>query len=277
KDLGKPAAPAISLADVLDTGTLFAQTRFNGDGIVPADAAQDEAVRKVVEDMIACLGAKTDRSGKPGIDEEKLTAFFAEAGALQEWAAKFDADAGLRPLGEATPAAADARRAVRGKIDDYFARCGLAAFDAASLVALNRAEEDYRAVSAKDLSATAQEVAGFPIARTEADRTLPLAHGVNPAWSGPLAMFRAVVVAPMLGREKTSLSAAEWAAIGSAFAPFEAWLAAKPATSVEKLGLARIREILAGPSRVEIAKLLGQDKSLEREFEAIAQVERLVR
>ena len=38
--LGKNAAPVITLEDTTDTAKIFAQTRFNGDGIIPADSAE---------------------------------------------------------------------------------------------------------------------------------------------------------------------------------------------------------------------------------------------
>jgi hypothetical protein len=46
---------------------------------------------------------------------------------------------------------------------------------------------------------------------------------------------------------------------------------------VEKLGLKRVREILAGEAKARIIALIGEDKKLEPEFNAIATVERLVR
>ncbi len=277
KDLGKPDAGAISLEDVADTAKLFAQTKFNGDGIVPADAAADDATRKVVEEGIACSGPVTDRSGKPGIDLARLRTFFADCRALSDWAAKTDSNAAIRPLGNDTPRAFEAWKAVRAKVDDYFARARLAAFDARALAALNRKEEEYLAVAAKDLSISVQEVAGFPLARIEANKPLPLVEGINPAWAGAVATLRTAVIEPLLDKGKTTLSAEEWTAISSKLSGHEAWLASKPATSVEKLGLARVREILAGGSEETIAKLIEADQALEKEFRSIAEVERLLR
>ena len=81
--LGKPEAATINVDDTADTAAIFAQTRFNGDGIVPADATDDAAVQKVIADIIDCLGAETDRSGKPGVNKEKLDLFFETARAYE--------------------------------------------------------------------------------------------------------------------------------------------------------------------------------------------------
>src|SRR5690606_10725910 len=51
----------------------------------------------------------------------------------------------------------------------------------------------------------------------------------------------------------------------------------KPGPHVEKLGLKRVREILAGGAREAILDLLTKDKALAAEAAGIDQVERLVR
>ena len=76
-------------------GYLFYGENFlvhNGDGIVPADAAEDPAIQQVITDIIALFGAETDRSGKPGVNQAKTDAFFAAAAAYLEWAGKASAD-----------------------------------------------------------------------------------------------------------------------------------------------------------------------------------------
>jgi hypothetical protein len=277
KDLGKPAADSISLDDVADTAKIFAETRFNGDGVIPADAAADEPTKQVLLDVMECLGSRPDRSGKPGVDQDRVDAFFVDVAKLDAWAARLAAEPALRPLGGETTAAADAWRAVRAKVDDYFTRCRLAAFDPRVTAAVNRTEEDYLAAVAKDMSVTAQEVAGFPLARVEAGRPLPLAAGLNPAWSAGIAALASSVVTPLVGPGRSTLSESEWTSIRAKFAAHEAWLAEKPSTAVEKLGLARVREIHALGAKPAVDALLAQDKALEKEAAAIVQVETLVR
>ncbi|MBM3858421.1 MAG: hypothetical protein FJ395_02075 [Verrucomicrobia bacterium] len=265
-NLGTPNADSISIEDVADTTKIFAQTRFNGDGIIPVEAAEDDATKAVINDIIACLGAETDRSGKPGINQAKADQFFADLQAFADWSNK-----AVLPFGDNTPAAAAAVRAVRAKVDDYFARCRLAAFDARALGALNRQESEYLALAAKDMTITAAEVAGFPLAKIEAGRPLPLKDGVNPAWADAL-----LALIPLAGG-KSVLSEADWTALVAKITPYEAWIAGKTGGTVEKLGIARIKEILAGPAKENIAALIARDKALEAESNAIATVEKLVR
>jgi hypothetical protein len=284
-NLGKADASAITVDDTTDTAKIFAQTKFNGDGVLPPDAADDPKLQAIINDVIACLGGETDRSGKPGITQAKLDLFFADAQAYVGWHTQSTAGAGggaVMPLGPNTPAAAAALKAVAPKVEDFFARCRLAAFDPRAANALNLADADYAAVAGKSLSLAGAEFAGFPLARVEPGRTLPLADGVNPGWRAAIEALNAQVVGPVLG-ERASLTEAEWALLVAKFAPFDAWLAAKAGATVEKLGLARLQEILAytsaggGGAKTAISNLIAKDKALEPEANAIAQVDRLVR
>ncbi len=274
--LGKPQAAAINVNDTADTAAIFAQTRFNGDGIVPADVTDDPEVQRVIADIIDCLGAETDRSGKPGITQEKSDLFFATARAYEAWCGEADGGEGGTPLGDASPEAAAAFLAVKEKIDDYFTRCRLARYDPRALPALNRQETEYIVIAQKDLTPAAPEVAGFPLAQIGVDKPLSLAGDVNPAWSGALATFAAAVVRPLLG-ERPALTETEWLRIRERFTAYDGWLSRKAGDAVEKLGRDRIREILNGPSQAAITALIEADRALESEFAHIAELDRLVR
>ena len=276
-NLGKPNDAAIDIADTTDTARIFAQTRFNGDGIIPADSAGDDFTKGVLENLIAIEGALTDRSGKPGADKAKLDHFFAELQAYIAWLDQAQGQAAtILPLGEATAAAFGACAAVAVKVDDYFARCRLAAYDARAQAALNRQEVEYLAIAAKDLSITVEEVAGFPLARIAPDKPLQLTAGLNPAWAGRIEALAQLTIKPILG-EKVELSEADWKKIKSTLAGYGAWQTGKQGATVEKLGEARIREILGSSAKGTIEQLIAQDKALEPEANAIATVDKLVR
>lgn len=275
--LGKKDAGSISLADVADTVRFFAETQFNGDGVVPPEATDDAALRRLIQEVVACCGPEADRSGKPGVSQAKVEQFYAAAQAYSDWWKQAERDAGsILPLGPATASASVVCQSVRAKVDDYFARCRLAAFDARALAAVNREEKEYLALAAKDLAISSAEIAAFPIARVEAGRPLPLKEGVNPAWGSAVARLHAEVVRPLLG-DKASLTEAEWAAVSSRFAAYDAWAAAKAGGAVEELGLERVREILAGNGKESMTALIARDKALEPEFNAIASLEKLIR
>ena len=266
-----------NLDDTADTAKIFAATRFNGDGIVPAGSAEAESVQLAILDVIDCAGSDLDRSGAPGVSQERVDRFFTEAEAFSAWWKLAEGDAAsVLPLGDGTAAQADTFRAVKAKIDDYFARTRLVAFDARAAAPLNRDEAEYAALAARELSATAQELASFPLARIEAGKPLPLRLGVNPAWAEAIHKLAAEVIKPVLG-EKTEITDAQWSELSARFAAFEAWRAAKAGPLVEKLGLPRVRELLASGAKAAIDELILQDKALEPEATAIASVDKLIR
>lgn len=276
-NLGKADATSISLADASDANKIFVNTTLNGDGIIIAESASDDATKAVINDIAACLGTVADRSGKPGIDQAKADAFFAEATAFSDWNKKAEADAAnILPAGDATAAAAAAVRAIKAKVDDFFGRCRLAAFDPRTVVLLNRKEEEYLAIAAKEMSISAAEVAGFPLAQVAAGKALPLKSGINPAHAAAVAALHANAVKPLLG-DKSELTEADWIALLAKLGAFECWNAGKAGAVVEKLGLKRVREILGGKAKENIAALIAKDKALEPESTSIANVEKLCR
>jgi hypothetical protein len=271
-DIGKKDAVEITVEDIADMEKAFAATKFNGDGIVPADVADDDATKAVIADIIACMGGEPDISGKAGLNQEKLEAFFTEAEDYSKWWKQAEADKTIMPLGAATGAASVAVNAVAAKVNDFFARCRLAAFDPRALPALNRQAWDYMPLTEKDLSANAAEFSGFPLAQVAAGKALPLLAGVNPAWAGALADLQTLAVKPLLG-DKDSLTEAEWNSMQAKLGPFQKQSSGGIGASVEKLGLARVREILGGKFREAISALIVRDAAMSGQANTI----RLVR
>ena len=253
----------------------FAAKPFNGDGIVPADSASDDATKAVIADIITCLGADTDVSGKPGVSQAKVDQFFAEAAAYSEWWKKAEGDETVLPLGVNTEAAAGAVKAVKAKVEDYFARGRLAAFDPRAVNALNRDEKDYAILGAKDLTNNHADIAGLPLAQVGATTPLPLAQGINPAWAGAIAALQANAIVPLLGA-RTVLTEADWNALTGKLAAFDAWNASKTGGTVEKIGLARAREILAGKAKETLTALIAKDSAEAGNSTAVIGLHRLI-
>jgi hypothetical protein len=276
RNLGMKDGSVLTVAQAADTARIFAGNALNGDGVIPPEATEDADVQALIKDIVTCYEGTKDLTGSVGVTAEMINSFYADLTAYTEWM-KLSSTKDIAVLGENTTAAVNAIRAVRAKVEDYFGRCRLAAFDARATSALNRAESEYLALAAKDMKITADEVAGFPLSRVEAGRALPLLEGVNPAWATALATLHKDVVSLMLGSGKTSLTENEWITLNARFAAYEIWLGSKAGTKVEDLGMPRIREILAGKGRDQLAALVAQDKALEPEFKAINEVERLTR
>ena len=280
-NLGKPEATSISAADTSDTVRIFSETVFNGDGVVQAGCAKDAATKQVIEEIIAAYGAVSDRSGKPGVTKEKLEAFFSELTAFDAWwkigeeAAK--PGSAILPMGEATTAAHATFAAVKTKISDWFTRCRLAAYDARSTAHLNRAETEYLTLATKDLSAASDDIAALPLHQVRPGSNLDLVSGLNPAWVARMDCFTAQVVKPTCGSDQQTLSEGEWQKLNDLFAPYEAWIAAKQGLVVEKLGIVRVREILASNARLDILGLIENDLEVAPQVASIDAIDRLTR
>lgn len=275
-NLGKTEV-VISCEDTADTVKIFAQTRFNGDGIVPPESTDDPIVQTAMRDVISCVGAQLDRSGKPGLNQALLEQFLADAKLWLAWNSEAQTQpAQILPLGAQTESAYQVFNQVRAKVDDYFARVRLAAFDSRALASLNRSEGEFAAISAKVLTQGMQEVAEFPLSKIGTDLVLPLDAGLNPAWVDVLGQLQQQVLEPLLGKI-TQLTLPQWQQVSAAFAQYAVWLSRRPNLTVEKLGAPRVAELLAESIQTQIKALIAQDQALEPEASTIAKVDKLVR
>jgi len=275
QSLGKADAEVVSTQDTADTEKLVAAMRFNGDGIIPPQAVEETDLKSVVEDIIACCGSLPDKSGEPGISAEITEQFFSQAETYMAWWKSSEDNSSIWFLGENTLEAAESFRAVKAKVDDYFTRCRMAAYDSRAALPLSRSVEDYQLMAGQDLGADALSVANFPLAVIAAGKPLPLKESINPAWISLIKELNNQIIVPLYGNKET-LTAEEWSALLVKFAPLENWLAEKPVTQVEKLGIDRICSILDSGSQSAIANLIARDKELEAEVNAIASVDKLV-
>ncbi len=273
--LAKTDSGEVTFEEAAAAAATFAAKPFNGDGIVPADSADDDATKAVIADIIKCLGADTDASGKPGVSQAKVDQFFAEAAAYSDWWKKAESDATVLPLGVNTEAAAGAVRAVKGKVEDFFARGRLVAFDPRALGGLNRDEKEYALLGAKDLTNDHADIAGLPLAQVGATTPLPLTQGINPAWAGAIAALQTHAITPLLG-PKSVLTEADWNALTGKLAAFDAWNASKTGGTVEKIGLQRAREILATNAKATVTALVAKDKAEEGNSSAVIGLHRLI-
>jgi len=82
---------------------------------------------------------------------------------------------------------------------------------------------------------------------------------------------------PLLGGSRTSMSEQDWDTVTARLAPYEAWLAGKPATDVAKLGEDRVLALARSEARAQITELIGKDVALAAESNQIESVEKLVR
>ncbi len=275
--IGKSDAAAITVGDAASAEKSLAKLKLNGDGVLPPSSVDDPAASKVVEEALACVGGETDRGGEQGVSRKKLNQFYAALEAFSDWRATGEADAArILPLGEATAAAYAAIEAVRPKVEDYFARCRLAAYDERALAALTKRQDEHFAAAASDMTISLDELAGLPISKVTSNATLSLVEGVNPAHAPAVAELERAAIVPLVGNAK-ELTESDWHALCGKVAAYGEWIRSKDGVAVESLGIARIRAILAGGEREVIENLLTEDETITTEMSKVAELERLVR
>lgn len=273
-NLGKPNATHITVEDASDFTRIFAATPFNGDGIITEDSTQDEALQQIILEIKACIGSEQDRSGKPGVNAEQVDSFFAACFTYSDWKKQSENGAlQIFPFGENTARNHGYFLEVKSKVEDYFLRCRLAAFDADSTPILNQIGARVETLANKDLQSCKDEIGGFPLAKIEAGKALPFYEGINPSWEQAMANFAQAVCAP----GAKSLSEKEWQGIVQQFEPYSAWLVAKAGAEVENLGMERIEQLIQSTTKTQLHELIARDKELEDEAGSMMQVEQMVR
>jgi hypothetical protein len=260
---------SISLEETADNVKIFADTKFNGDGIITPASADDEALAALVTTMTETIGKAMDRSGVEGVTADHIEAFYT---ALADYAGWQDAGtADVFPFGDKTADALASVDALKDKVADYFMRCKLIGFDPDAAKAVDISVEKIGAIEG-NLALASSAIGEEPLAKPSADGVLPL-DAVNPAWKAAVETMRGLV----LEEGKNTLTEAEWADIVGKFAPFTAWMAAKKGAEVEGLGIDKVKELLKADQKAALLKLVEEDKALEEEALSIEAVDKLVR
>ncbi len=277
QNLGKSDATEICVEDTLDFVRIFAGTQFNGDGIITEDSTSDASLISLIKDMMACVGSKADRGGKEGIDAELLATFFAACEAYNSWIGMCEGNAAeVLPLGANTAAGYARWLGLQAKIDDYFLRCKLAAFDPQTADTLNQLSARVESIAAKDLTDCKEEISTYPLAKIVGGKSLPLQGGLNPMWEAEIFAFKQEVVEALFPGS-IELTEKDWGLISARFATYANWLEMKSGKEVEALGIERVREILASGHHDLLKSLIEKDLDLADEAGQIILEDQLVR
>lgn len=234
---------------------------FNGDGIITlesiAEAAKTNPAYKDLEEYlrlgVQIVGARTDASQNPGMDEELVNELEKRVKDIQAWRAKVKA---LElPLGESTGEAWSLLEDLQPKFEDYFNRCQLAAYAPGAVPFLDETAL-LKQIGAEDaaglLEINREALVTLPLAKVNEKCELDLSKDLNPAWEAKIEHF-AKLFAPLLSSPHT-LTLASWKDIWDRFSTYAATLNAKPsyplppqdATRHSFTGLPELAEAPAG-------------------------------
>ncbi len=280
--LGKRDADSLAPEDVQKAAVTASDQMFNGDGILPPRPEFEPEVQRFIQDAIDTMGGVQDAGGQTGVNEDIARAFHKSLEKWRDWRETISSTS--TPLGEDTPEAWDLLGDLREKIDDFFLRSELAAYSPESTDALNL---DVKAIIPADSGLLQTEsMAHLPLAKVSPEGELDLKNFVNPAWRDRVIRF-GDLMRPLLTRPE-KLTSDDWKKIKDTFGPYGKALSMKPApeavdvtfppskTPLDKLGGARIQEILAGDALTRVLELARRDKAVPAAAADIAKVEKLV-
>ena len=263
QNLGKEGS-VICLADTADSAAIFAKTRFNGDGVITELTAEDPNDKAVLAAAVKCTGGSDDRSGQKGVTAAQIEDFYK---ALADYVAWTEA-AVEAPFGDQTDKAIELYNALNAKVKDFFVRSRLAAFSPDSTGSLDVQTSLIQSISAEDLTAKTSDIASYPLARVTGKAEIDLSQPVNPAWAAQFEALKAIVFESTL----EVLTEEAWNAVGTKFASYSAWKAAKTGASVEALGLDAIKGFIADDRKAALLDLVAQDLEVAEEASNIDMV-----
>ena len=261
-NLGKKE-PSVSIAELSDMAKVFAQTRFNGDGVITERSSDEDADKNAISAAVAVMDGVADRSGVMGVNADVIEKFYASLAAYDAWR-KAEVQP---PFGADTDAVIAAYNALDAKVKDFFMRSKLAAYSPASTEKLDVQTAQIEAISAGNLSEKEAEIAQYPIARVTGKPEIDLSQPVNPVWA---AQFNTVVKVAL--PDNKTLTEADWAAVGARFAPYTTWKNSKAGTEVEVLGYDEIKELLEENRKDALLELVAKDAALAEEANNIDMV-----
>lgn len=249
--LGRADDQSVSLADVRRIKADVEARPVSEAGVVLPDAFEDEDVRRFAGDVIGTVGGADHPGGSPGVSAAKLDEFLSLAAGHLEWRAKGEIPPGrdstdVMPLGADTPSAAAVYRAVRDKVDQYFAQCVAVSYDSRAADRIRPGDAELSELDFDDPGAIDAFLAGAPLAPPRGDGVLDFAGEINPHYAASVDALRRTVVEPLLGDGVPAMSHEQWKRVQALLAPHEAWSAGKVGGRVEPLGAEILRRYVDG-------------------------------
>lgn len=257
----------ISIADTADSAAIFAQTRFNGDGVITEASSDDADDKAAIAAAVASMGGVADRSGVHGVNTEIIGNFYK---ALADYSAWRESEIPA-PFGDRTDAAIDAYNALDAKVKDFFMRSRLAAFSPDSTSALDVQTSRIEAISADNLTGKTDDIASYPIARVTGKAEIDLSEPVNPAWAAHFEILKSTAL-----KDKTVITEADWVETGAQFASYLGWKNSKAGAEVEALGPDAVKTFIAKDRKDALLALVAQDSALAEEAANIEMVDKFL-
>ena len=272
-NLGEESADRITLAQIRNDKEIIACARRNGDGIIPPGAADTPEAAELIRSAMNAFGGVRDVCGDDGIDSDILDRFVAAATACVEWAdAPGKSPETLLPFGDDTAAAYEKFAQAATDIDNYFLACEALDFNEDSPQRFGKVENT---VDLLNHQAVRDFFGSAPVAEPRSDGQLDFTANLNPLRRDALLDFAAN---PRLKEflENGRLSKQTWQRLRKIFAPYAAWLAARPEDHSGGADVETLRR-LTEPERVaQLREMIANDLAVAPRIGACEQLHKLI-
>ena len=272
----------IKLEHTRDLQKILASGECNGDGVIPVGSVTNKKIQDFINDIMDTVGSTTDASGMKGITSEHLDTFIKDAKAYLEWHDKGKLKHGQQTSsvmiwGDETATAYTSIKAVKDKLDEFFAQCRLLEAAPISSDYFYKELTTNEEFDMSDTDSINQEIKKAPLAPPSPDEILHFNKKTNPAFRVQLLKFQNLVLSRIKNsRRASTLNYDEWEELKSEFANYAEWESGKPGNKVEQLGLEKLRKYCDGTFEAELRPIFEKDLTVADEIKKIGEVEKLI-
>ncbi len=271
----------ISLEQVRDVQSIMASAANNGDGIIPPEVTSKADLAQFITSIMDTVGSRMDACGKPGISEDELKKFSHEAETYLAWKAEGEIPKGhecteILPWGIETGKAYDLVINLEGKMDQFFAQCGLVKFDERAAAQMQLREKELGEIDFTDTAEMMDRLKDSPLASPNSEGWLNFEEAINPLYVDSLLELKEKVLSRALGDSLERLNENEWREVKNIFCSHQEWLENKQGSEVENLGQDRLRSYLGGSYREQVSELIEKDLAVANELNQIQNLEKLI-
>ncbi|MCK4533512.1 hypothetical protein KAU39_06955 [bacterium] len=271
----------ITLHQVQNIQKIMANGINNGDGIIPPEAIDDPEAAQFLKVVIETMGSVMDASDKVGITKNHLDEFFQEAEAYLKWKAQGEIPQGkettkIMPWGKATIDAYQILTALEEKVEEYFRKCSLLAFDPQAAEKIKLRQEEVNKINSANNVNIESWLKTAPLALPGTDGILDMEGKINPAYKNCLSELKEKVLKPALGKSINQLNQNKWSKVKAIFLSHRKWLENKQGARVEKLGSNKLQSFIDGPYKKQLSQFIAKDKAVAEELAQIHNVEKLI-
>ena len=230
-------------------------------GVILPDAADTEAQRADIEQLLVLTDGVPHPCGKPGLNVDVLNQFAAHVQERLAWEQKTsDKDelgrSVILPLGSDTSTAFAAFTKVQSAIDHFFQLCR------AAEMAPDPTATSWPGLP-KDLNwqnpeAVQAALRNAPISQPSPERLLKIDRTINPAWQSDISDFRHDVLIPLLDRTDEVLTEEVWNQVCDRLAPFGIWKSSEPHAKLAGLSESDLQAWATGDRITSLMNLCNQ-------------------